>query len=172
MNLRYMSMSQLAEATGVDRRTVKSRLAELEHVKKDGKAIIYDAHRALPLVLGMAGSSESQTDKLLKEASLRRESAAADKLEIENAKTRGELVAIEDVTRTVAKEYTYVRASILSMPSKLAKPIAMEDDPSVCMSMMKKEVDEILNHLQADVNLQIEPEEVDEKYFTDEETAQ
>ena len=165
MSLRYMSINQMAEITGVDRRTIKSRLAELDPVKKDGRAFLYDAHKALALALGMGGTSESQTDKLLKEANLRRESAAADKLEIENAKTRGELVAIEDVARTVGKEYTYVRASILSMPAKLAKPIAMEDDPSVCMSMIKKEVDEILNHLQADVSLQIEPEEVDEKYF-------
>lgn len=158
----------MAEITGVDRRTIKSRLTEIDPVKKEGRASLYDTHKTLALALGMGSGTDSNIDKELKEAQLRRELAAADKIEIDNARTRGELISQEDATRIMGKELTYVRAAILSVPSKLAKPIAMEDDPNITHLMLQREVDEILNHIQADMNLQIEPEEVDEKYFPEE----
>ena len=168
MNLRYLSMSQLAEVTGVDRRTVKSRLAQVEPYKRDGKAIIYDATQALPYVMGFGEQTATSIDREIKQAELRRELASAEKIEMDNARARGELVSQEDVCRIHGKEITYVRAAILSMPSKLAKPTALEEDPNVTHSLIQQEVDEVLNHIQADTNLEIEPEEVDEKYFAEE----
>jgi hypothetical protein len=160
-------MSQLAEVTGIDRRTVKSRLAQIKPFRKEGKAIIYDTHQVLAILLGFDqnGSQEIDPRKALLDAELQTEQARAEKLRLEVDKMKGEVVAIDDVCRTVGKEYTYVRAALLALPNKAAKPMAMEDDPTVCQSLLKKEVDEILNHLQADVNLNIEPEEIDEAYF-------
>ena len=169
MALPYLSISQLSVLTGKDRATVKKKLMNVKPYSEKANATLYDGREALKYLVEPIVEDEKATSKKLLEEQLRYESARAEKVEIEVARQKGELVAIEDVTRTVGKEYTYVRASILSLPAKLARPIAIEDDPAVCMSLLKKEVDEILNHLQADVSLNIEPEEVDEKYFTEEE---
>jgi phage terminase Nu1 subunit (DNA packaging protein) len=171
MNLRYLSMTQLSEITGVDRRTVKSRLAEVEPYKEEGSAILYDAREAIPKIMQFEDKTKDNTWKDLQKEQLRYEKARADKVQLENDTKRGELVRIEDVTRTVGKEYAYVRAAILTLPSKVAKSVSLEEDPAVCQSILKKEVDEILNHLQADNNLNIEPEEVDEKYFPEDEES-
>lgn len=171
MSYRYLNMSQLAENTGLDRRTVKDRLEGVEPHAVEGKAIIFDSHKVNRILYGLEKVEEKNGYKLLQVEQIRSEKAKADKLELEVAQTKGELVAIEDVCRTVGKEYTYVRAAILGVPVKLAKPISLESDPAVCREMLKKEVDEILNHLQADINLEISPEESDEKFFPEDETT-
>lgn len=169
MNLRYLSMTQLSEVTGVDRRTVKNRLAELKPIKTVANAIIYDAHMALPLVLRTSDKSASQVEKQMAEEQLRFEKARADKMSLEVQKMQGEVVNIEDVARTVSKEYSYVRAAILSIPAKRAKALALEDDPAVIQSTLLEDVNEVLAHLQADANLEITPEEDDEKFFPEDE---
>lgn len=172
MNLRYLNMSQLSEVTGVDRRTVKSRLEGVEPYRKNGQAVEYDAREVIPLVIGVEKADDKNIYKQLQKEQIRTERAKAEKIELEVAKTKGELVSIEDVCRTVGKEYTYVRSSILSLPVKLAKSISLENDPAVCRSMLKQEVDEILKHLQADINLDISPEENDDTYFPEDENLE
>lgn len=152
MDLRYLSMSQLSEVTGVDRRTVKSRLANVEPHKTEGRAIIYDSHEALPIILGFQSESPKETDRQLKEEQLRYESARADKMRLEADQMAGDVVAIDDVTRMVSKEYTYVRATLYSIPSKLATTLAREEDVAVVQAKLHSAIDEALAHLQADTN--------------------
>lgn len=172
MNLRYLSMTQLSEVTGVDRRTVKSRLADLKPIKTEARAIIYDAHMALPLVLRTGDKmSVSQIEKQMAEEQLRHEKAKADKISLEVQKMQGEVVNIEDVARTVGKEYSYVRAALLSIPSKRAKALAIEDDPAVIQSSLLEDINEVLSHMQADANLEITPEQEDEIYFPEDEST-
>lgn len=164
-------MTQLSEVTGLDRRTVKHRLAEVKPFRLEGKAIIYDAQKVLPILLGFDDYRNQDTDKSLAEEQLRYEKARADKVELEVEKLRGEVVPIEDVVRTVNKEYTYVRTTILSLPAKRAKEFALEDDPSKIQALLQDDVNEVLAHLQADTNLDIAPEEEDEAYFPPDEEA-
>lgn len=168
MSLRYLSISQIAEITGMDRRTVKSKLAGVEPFKTHGKAILYDANEVLALKYTVADDTPENASQALAEATLKLEQARADKARLEADKMAGLLVAIEDVARAVEKEYTYVRATLYAMPSKIAKGLASEEDPAVIQKQLHTAVDEALAHLQADTNLEFTPEEENEEADTDE----
>jgi phage terminase Nu1 subunit (DNA packaging protein) len=150
MNLKRLSISQLALVTGKDRRTVSERVIALPF-EMDGKAKMYSAPDAVQAILDGAGGAPAELDLQIKEESLRLERGRADKVTLEVEQTRGELVAIEDVTKEVAKEYTRVRAALLSIPTRMAKPLSMETDPARVQEILHEAVVETLEHLSADV---------------------
>lgn len=147
-----MSMSQLADVTGLDRRTVKERLIELKPDRTVGKAIIYDSRLALPVLLGFNNANSKDIAEQLKETNLEYELAKTEMIQIELEVLKGLQVPIEDVRKTVEKEYTYVRASLLSIPSKRAKVLALESDPATIREHLEQDINEALSHLQADKN--------------------
>jgi phage terminase Nu1 subunit (DNA packaging protein) len=149
VNLRYLSMSQLAEVAGIDRRTVKDRLAEVKPHTKEGKAIIFDAREALPILFGHDRSDVKMVDKI-KEQELRFERVRADKLELELEVAKGLQVPTEEVAKAVEKEYTYVRSTLLGIPSRCITELAMETDPIKIKAILEDAINEALNHLQAD----------------------
>jgi hypothetical protein len=171
MTERYKNITHLSEITGLDRTTIRKRLDGIEpnHVK--GRSPFFDCQHVLPILyqLGEKMSIKQQ----LEEEQLRHERVKADKVTIDVERMRGEVVPIEDVCKAVSKEYSYVRAAILTLPSKIAKPISLEEDPAKCQMILKREVDEILAHLQVDTSQDFssENEEVveEEKYFDSEE---
>lgn len=146
MSLRYLSITQLHEVTGKDRRTIKSNLSGIEPYRTDGRAIIYDTHIALPILLGF-GQDEKTVIKQIDRESLRLERAKADKIEIEVAKTRGELVAIEDVAKTVEKEYSAVRQQLISIPTKICQELSTIDDPILIKNLIEDSINEALSEL-------------------------
>lgn len=153
MSLRYLSMSQLADVTGVDRRTIKARLEGIEPHEKHGKAIIFDSHQVLPIILGVGTEDPKLVSKALREEQLRYEKARADKIILDMEILRKEVVPIDDVCKAVEKEYTYVRATLNAIPSRRARALAVEDDPNVIQEMLRADIDEALDHLQADKNI-------------------
>ncbi len=153
MNLRYLSMSQLSEVTGLDRRTVKDRLAKQKPYKTEGKAILYEARKAIPILLGFGDPDAKDIGRQQREQELRHEKIRAEKLEIEVGRMKKELVPIEDVCKSVEQEYTYTRTSLLSIPVKCAKALSLETDPAVVQATLAEYINEALAHLQADKTL-------------------
>lgn len=152
MSQRYLSINQLNELTGIDRRTIKKRLTELPIHAQDGRATLYDAHKALPMLYAgdTAGASPANITNQLREEELKLERAKREKLEIEIGRLRGELVPIDEVARTVEKEFNFVRSQVRAMPSKLAKPLSMISDPHDVFERISQVVDECLTELTAD----------------------
>jgi hypothetical protein len=162
MDLPYFSMSQLATITGLDRRTVKDRLVNVEPHKVLGKAIIYDARQALPVLLGFNDPNETKTTQTeLKRQELRFERVRAEKLELELEVLKGLHVPVSEVCKSIEKEYTYVRSTLLSVPSKRAMVLALESDPATIRQILEEDINEALNHLQADIHFE-QPEVVEE----------
>lgn len=151
MNLRYLSMSQLSEVTGLDRRTVKDRLSKIKPYRVEGKAIQYDCRKALPILFGFDNPEKKDLSKQLQEQELKLQIAKTEILESELKTIRAEHVAIEDVCKVVEKEFNYVRSSIQSIPSKCAKALSIETEPSIIQSVLSDHINEVLSHLQADV---------------------
>ena len=48
----YLSISQLSELTGRDRRTVAGKLADVPHTAGERGAMLYESSEALPLIYG------------------------------------------------------------------------------------------------------------------------
>lgn len=168
MSLRYLSMSQLAEVTNKDRRTVKDRLKDIEPHKIDGKAHIYDTHVAIPLILGIGEvSAEQKNRKALAEAELLHERTKAELAVLELERLKKEVVPIEEVAKVVASEYTNVRARILSIPSRCARDLSLESDPTKVKDRLDQEVIEALSELTADTIFQ-ENEHVEQSITTTE----
>jgi hypothetical protein len=148
---RLKSISQLAEETGFDRRTIAERLGKLDY-KKEGRSHLYDSREALPKIY--IRDADDDLEKEMALAQLRKERALAEKAEIDVQVRLKELVPIEEVAASVAREYTYVRARILAMPTKLAKPVSMESDPQDVKRILDEAIAEVLEALVADCEYQ------------------
>lgn len=143
-----VSINQLMDITGQSFRTIKKRLETLSPDSEDGRSIFYDSHKAMPLLY--ANENSRSTENQLGKESLLLERAKREKAEIEVQKLKGEVVFIEEVAKVVEKEYTYVRAQLRSIPSKLAKPLSMLTDPHMVHERLQEAVDECLTELAAD----------------------
>jgi hypothetical protein len=148
MSLRYLSLSQLSDITGKDRRTVAKRLAAVKPHSEKGRAILYDAPEAIEAIF-LSDSVEGMDKKLLR-VELAVEEERLQKLRIENGRSLGELVAVDQVAKAVEKEYSFVRAQVRSIPSKMAKPLSMVTDPNEIYSRLTDAVDECLTELTMD----------------------
>jgi phage terminase Nu1 subunit (DNA packaging protein) len=138
-----VNINQLMDLTGKSFRTIKKLLEPLNPVSEDGKARYWDSKEALKLLY------PTHTSELAQE-NLKLERARREKAEIEVGELRGSLVPLADVTKAVEKEYGFVRAQIRSLPSKLAKPLAILSDAREVHTRLQEAVDECLTELTAD----------------------
>jgi len=139
---RLFSIRDLIDITRKSDKTIKKKLETLAPTPGPKGAKLYDSAQALALIYADVGDLSTERAKL---TVLQQE-----KLEIEIAKIKGEVVAIEDVAKTVEKEYSFVRAHIRQLPSKLAKPLSMVTDPHEVHAAISEAVDECLTELTAD----------------------
>jgi uncharacterized UPF0146 family protein len=138
------TINQLMELTGKSFRTIKAKLSKLKPVREDGRAAHYDSKEALRAIYSL--SSELEQETLLLERARRQ------KAEIEVKELTGQLVPIEDVAKTVEREYAYVRNQIRSLPSRLAKPLSMISEPTEVFERLSDSVNECLTELVSDEN--------------------
>lgn len=152
MGLRYLSINQLADLTGKDRRTLSKRLAEASLTPiKEGRGHYYDAREVLPLLYGSTpeGSSESLA-KQQAQAELKLTQAKAEKAALEVALAQGEVVSIEEVARTVEREYTFVSSQLKALPTRVAQPVSlMVGRPADIRDYLQRTIDDALKELKA-----------------------
>lgn len=145
---RLFSITELSKITGRDRATISGRLQDMKPAKKDGRAKYYDSQEALPVIY--AAESFKGMQKKIEAVGYEIEKEKLSKIRIQNEKESGKLVPIEDVCKTVEKEYTFVKAQMKSIPSKVSKPLSMESDPAVINGMLTDSINECLTELLAD----------------------
>lgn len=148
MSLAVLNVSQLAEITKKDRRTVTKELAGLAAVPGPKNSKQYNAIDSLKILL--SGGSDSEIEKSLLEESLRIERAKREKIEMEVAKLRGELIPIETVVKDLEMACSYVRAQLFSLPNKLSMPLAIISDPALVNSKLHNALSECLTELNTD----------------------
>ena len=148
MSLEFLSISQLSEVTGKDRRTISKRLANLQSQVGPKNAQLYKASEAIELLL--TPENAKGLERKLQQAELDEKRARAEKVQIEVARMRGELVSLEDVAKVVEKEYSIIRAQVRAIPSKMAKPLSMTSDPNEVHNKLAEVIDECLKELTAD----------------------
>lgn len=147
-NPAHQSINQLAALTGKAAQTVRKRLIGLEPVEKRGAAIIYDTRQALPLIyeagVGLADANNYEVEKA------RSEKNRADKLEMENAKTRGDFIDRADVIAALQKSFAAVRAKLLAIPTKAAPVVITLGDIPLAQRALKKFIHDALDELAYD----------------------
>ena len=158
MSLHLLSISQLSEVTGKDRRTIVKRLGNIQPHSEKKNAKLYIASEALE-TLFLSDSVEGMDKKLVK-VNLAIEEEKLSQLKIKNARSRGELVPLHEVSREVAKEYAVVRARVRTVPSSLAKAVSMISDPHEVLHRISEAIEDCLCGLVADAKYEIELEQI------------
>jgi phage terminase Nu1 subunit (DNA packaging protein) len=150
MSMRYLSITQISEMCGLDRRTIKKRLASIKVHMKEGKAHLYDMFEANSMLYGTSTLDDTNVIAQMSREELRLQIAKADEKEMHVGQLRAELVSIEDVASTVEREYGAVRAGLLSIPSKVSQDLVIMDDFIKIKNLLEDAVNEVLTELSAD----------------------
>ena len=154
----HLSIRELQEITGRDWRTVKKRIEGLNSVGKKRNALLFESKDAIEKVLlpdleekiklklknldGVAKAAYSSDfdDHRIKKAK-------ADKLELELAEKRKELVRIDEVVEEVENKLSVVRTSFLALPSNCATALSIIVEPSEIEAELSEQVNMILAEL-------------------------
>lgn len=134
-----ISRARLARLTGRTPQAVSQWLADgLPHEGGGhGKRVTIELDQALPWLLDHRGTGPgSQRERLAKEQ--------ADKLALENAASRGELVYAEHVDWLIAEAVSLLKQQILGLPGRLATQLASMDDPALIRSHLQGECRQVL----------------------------
>jgi phage terminase Nu1 subunit (DNA packaging protein) len=110
------SINQMTEWTGIDRRVVTRRLADLPHEDGPSRAKLYDVGEALRALYGNA--TDERLDPGQQRARL--DKARADAAELDLAKKRGELIPVQDVIETWTTRVVRAKGRLLALPARLS----------------------------------------------------
>ena len=114
-DLQLLSISQLAELCGMDRRTITARLdGKLEPERRDGKTVLYVARAALPVIYqtGEGLSLEAERARLAKEQ--------ADAKAMENEVTRGTHAPTDQTGEALIALASNTQRKLLAVPARVA----------------------------------------------------
>jgi phage terminase Nu1 subunit (DNA packaging protein) len=103
-----MTASAFASAVGADRHQIAKKLTELK-ARSQGKRNGGDLFALRDLVAAHLGGYE-------REARIRKLTCEAERIEIQNARSQGELVEVEKVKRLGESIMAAIRSRILNMP--------------------------------------------------------
>ena len=131
-DLSKLSISQLHELTGRDRRWIKRTLARagVEPAATDGRSVQYPTRDALTAIYGK--STIDAGDEL---AGLNR--AKRELAELDLAERRGELAPISDMEREVVRLLSGIRTQILAVPAATAQELAVTEDAAECHGILE-----------------------------------
>jgi hypothetical protein len=135
------SISALAVELGRDRRTIAAACAALA---PSGKTTKGDLYRLSDVVEALGTNAKP---KSYEDAKTRKMAADAELAELELQRERGEVVPISEVAEAIGDEYAATRAKLLSIPTKLAPRIALENSEAACRELLAREITEALNEL-------------------------
>lgn len=127
-----VSYSELSRLTGKTYRIIRSRL-EAARVKpiesgEKGKSYTWDSVTALEAIYSNVSFADNgvERDFDFEKERARAEKERADKLELENARRRGELLEAAEVGRELSTVLVSFKTKLSGLPSRLS---AMVDDP-------------------------------------------
>lgn len=139
---RHVGITQQAVADLVARKIIEQ--TGRGKLDLDAARISYCAH--LRSVAGnKSGDPEADLDLTAERA--RKAKEEADKLEMQNAQMRGELLARDDVTAAVVGAFARVRARLIGVPSKVAPVVVSMEAPAEAEAAIRGAVYEALKEL-------------------------
>lgn len=152
------TIQKIADATGVNQATVRRALATAGLTAGRGG---YDFNRAVEIVSSLADTARvvghaangrgdggnTAVASAFGEAKARRELLQIRKLEIENAKAEGELIARDAVTATGVHIITTARTALLTLGYRAAEKVAGKTDAREIARIIDAEVRDVLGAL-------------------------
>lgn len=147
----HLSISELSEITGKDRRTVSRALANVkpEVNPSNPRAKLFDSRMALQLLFASGSADGNGEVRDLDVERARLASAQANRAELDVAERRGELLKASDVTHEVTDAFRRVRARLLSLSTKIAPLVVGSTDAAEIKATIDLAVEDALNELVA-----------------------
>ena len=139
------SISQLAELTGMDRRTVVRRLVDLPK-EVNGRSHSYESKTALPILYGHGKKDDESYDLTEERARLAHHQANIAALD-EQVKEKT-LIPAEVVKDAWQSIFANVRARVLSIPTTLAASCAnasRDDVENKASELVRQALEELVN---------------------------
>jgi phage terminase Nu1 subunit (DNA packaging protein) len=123
MTRKLWSINALAIDLDLDRRTVASRIKDVPPAGELRKHNAWWLADVAPMLVSVQSSkTNSNSDETaVYAAAIAKE--RADKLAMENAQRRGELIPVADMTVAMQTAFAYVRAQLLAIPTKAAPTV-------------------------------------------------
>lgn len=144
--MKLVSLTELADLTGMTWRTVRKRLSErgVEPKSRTPKSALFDSGEALAALYERGALDAGELNPEQERA--RRDKEAADKLAMENELRRGELLDANLIGEDISRWLTVFRSAMLRAPSKLA-PLVNPEKPSMARALIETELHQILTEL-------------------------
>jgi hypothetical protein len=134
--------NRIADLTGMDRMTVRRRLADVKLLRSRGKTRFYSAEDALRVL--KPGQKQQSPNSALEAVKLQKQ---IESIEIENGKKRGELQPVADMRRAAVRFSYSVRDAIWSLPRRTAGRLSLLTDPVEIEEILQEEVRTILTDI-------------------------
>jgi phage terminase Nu1 subunit (DNA packaging protein) len=135
-----VSRARFARMAGVTPQAVSQWIADglpAINAGKRGQRVEIDLDAALPWLIDHRGAPPgSERERLAKER--------ADKLALQNAQTRRDLVRADHVEQTVSEALGLLKEQINGIPGRMASQLASIEDPAMCRSLLMGESARIL----------------------------
>lgn len=141
------SINQMAEWTGFDRRTIKRKLSDLDHIDGPSRAHLFDSEAALPLLYG-GGTDGERLDASQERAALDRERRRA--AEMANAKAAGEVIPVGEVAAAWEQQVGVARGRLLAMPARIAPKVLRATELRAVEGIIRDQIYLVLDELSAD----------------------
>ena len=143
-NPKLCNLSEIAEIVGVERRTVASRLKNIEPAVDRGTGGKY---WRFPDVVQYFEDQLFEHTTENRDAKERKMLADAVLAEIEVAEKRSQLAQMQDVEHEIEQMVTVIRSAMLNIPKKLSPILATIDDINECTDILEREIYECLSEL-------------------------
>jgi phage terminase Nu1 subunit (DNA packaging protein) len=144
MQAKLWTASGIAVETGFTQRAVMRALTKCPVADKKGRANCYWLRDALPLLYG----NESRGIDL-GEQRARQHREMADKLEMENQVTRGELVRAPEIAQLWGTLTTELRQRLMMIPARVGDQVARAKRKTSAKKIIEKEIRDALEGLAA-----------------------
>lgn len=135
-----LTINRAADLTGIDRMTLRRRLADVEPVQNRGRAKAYAVEDILRAV--KATQDRKSPNSALEATKLQKQ---IDRLEIENRKTAGDLVAVVDVRQDLVRYLTNLKRQAFAMPRRVSQLLVGEKDATTIEQKLASELRDIFS---------------------------
>ena len=144
------TVNAFADASKIDRRALTKWLADYEPVKVEGRARYY----SLPDIVAAIrenGASKSRSQDEEKAQRIRRLTAQADQIEMENRVREDELLEVDEFGAAWNQATSNIKTNMLSIPATMAPVLAAETNPIEIEALLRESIDESLTALADDL---------------------
>ena len=140
-----VTISDLADLTGLTRQVVAKKLRGLEHGTGKYGAKLYESAQVLPILYEIDNLDRSVD---LNQARARLAEKQMEKIDFELDLKRGGFIPFNEILEAGSRIFTSFRTRLLSIPTKGAPRIAGIDDPIEVQEIFEEYLLEALNELE------------------------